>query len=30
LLQLKEPGLISLGIEPQFNVEHSIVFSFEG
>jgi hypothetical protein len=29
LLQLKEPGVISLGIEPQFNVEHSIVFSFE-
>lgn len=29
LLQLKEPGLISLGIEPQFNVEHSISFSFE-
>ena len=29
LLQLKEPGLISLGIEPQFNVEHAISFSFE-
>jgi hypothetical protein len=29
LLQLKEPGVISLGIEPQFNVEHSIVFLFE-
>ena len=29
LLQLKEPGLISLGIEPQFNVEHAIGFSFE-
>ena len=29
LLQLKEPGLISLGIEPQFNVEHSISFTFE-
>jgi len=29
LLQLKEPGLISLGIEPQFNVQHSISFSFE-
>jgi class 3 adenylate cyclase len=29
LLQLKEPGVISLGIEPQFNVEHSISFSFE-
>jgi class 3 adenylate cyclase len=29
LLQLKESGVISLGIEPQLNVEHSIVFSFE-
>jgi class 3 adenylate cyclase len=30
LLQLKQPGLISLGIEPQFNVDHAISFSFEG
>ena len=29
LLQLKEPGLISLGIEPELNVEHAISFSFE-
>jgi class 3 adenylate cyclase len=29
LLQLKQPGLISLGIEPQLNVEHSISFLFE-
>ena len=29
LLQLKEPGVISLGVEPQLNAAHSIVFSFE-
>ena len=29
MLQLKESGLISLGIEPQFNAEHSISFSFD-
>jgi adenylate cyclase len=29
LFQLKEPGVISLGVEPQGNVEHSIVFSFD-
>ena len=28
-LQLKASGVISLGIEPQHNVEHSIFFSFE-
>jgi len=30
MLQLKDAGLISLGIEPQFNVEHSISFLFDG
>lgn len=30
MLQLKEAGLISLGIEPQFNAEHSISFLFAG
>jgi predicted component of type VI protein secretion system len=30
MLQLKDGGLISLGIEPQFNVEHSISFLFDG
>jgi len=29
MLQLKDAGLISLGVEPQFNVEHAISFSFE-
>jgi class 3 adenylate cyclase len=29
MLQLKDAGLISLGIEPQFNAEHVISFSFE-
>jgi adenylate cyclase len=29
ILQLKVSGLISLGVEPQFNVEHVISFSFE-
>ena len=29
MLQLKDAGLISLGIEPQHNVEHAISFSFE-
>jgi class 3 adenylate cyclase len=29
VFQLKDTGLISLGAEPQFNVEHSISFSFE-
>ena len=29
MLQLKESGIISLGIEPQYNVEHAISFSFE-
>ena len=30
MLQLKEAGLISLGIEPQLNAEHSISFLFDG
>jgi class 3 adenylate cyclase len=30
LFQLKDSGLISLGIEPQLNAEHSISFTFEG
>jgi adenylate cyclase len=29
IFQLKESGVISLGIEPQHNVEHSIVFSLD-
>jgi adenylate cyclase len=29
MFQLKESGVISLGVEPQHNVEQSIVFSFE-
>jgi len=29
MLQLKDAGLISLGIEPQFNAEHSISFVFD-
>ena len=29
MYQLKESGVISLGVEPQHNVEQSIVFSFE-
>ncbi len=29
MFQLKESGVISLGVQPQQNVEHSIVFSFE-
>jgi hypothetical protein len=29
MFQLKESGVISLGVHPQHNVEHSIVFSFE-
>ncbi len=29
MLQIKDSGLISLGIEPQHNVEHAISFSFE-
>jgi class 3 adenylate cyclase len=29
LYQLKEPGVISLGVEPHDNVEHSIVFLFD-
>lgn len=29
MLQLKAAGLISLGVEPQFNVEHVISFSFD-
>lgn len=28
MFQLKESGIISLGVAPQHNVEHSIVFSF--
>jgi pSer/pThr/pTyr-binding forkhead associated (FHA) protein len=27
MFQLKESGIISLGIEPQYNVEHAISFS---
>jgi predicted component of type VI protein secretion system len=29
LFQLKEAGVISLGVEPRDNVDHSIVFSFD-
>jgi hypothetical protein len=29
MLQIKDSGLISLGIEPQHNMEHAISFSFE-
>ena len=29
MLQIKDAGLISLGVEPQLNVEHAISFSFE-